>query len=131
MWTSAELKAQEKTLAAKLDAQKLAFEKLADYGNHYVQIAHREADGEAELHDNMVDIFFVQSGEATLLVGGKMSGATRVTGPGETRGPSNADGTKKPLRAGDVVHIPALTPHQLLVAKGKQFTYFVVKVPAK
>ena len=32
------------------------------------------------------------------------------------------------LAAGDAVHIPANTPHQLLVENGKQFTYFVIKV---
>jgi hypothetical protein len=29
---------------------------------------------------------------------------------------------------GDIVHIPAKTAHQLLVAPGKVFTYFVIKV---
>jgi quercetin dioxygenase-like cupin family protein len=37
-------------------------------------------------------------------------------------------GTSHKLAAGDVVHIPANTPHQLLVEPGTQFTYFVVKV---
>jgi quercetin dioxygenase-like cupin family protein len=32
------------------------------------------------------------------------------------------------LSTGDIVHIPAGTPHQLLLDKGKPFTYFVVKV---
>jgi len=131
MWSSAELKGQQEILAKKMDEKKLASQVLAEYGNHYVQIAHREADGEAELHDNMADIFFVQTGEATLIIGGKMTGTTRSTGPGETRGPAITDGVRKELRAGDVVHIPGQTPHQLLVAKGKQFTYFVVKVPAR
>jgi quercetin dioxygenase-like cupin family protein len=30
------------------------------------------------------------------------------------------------LKLGDIVHIPANTPHQLLVKKN--FTYFVIKV---
>jgi hypothetical protein len=29
---------------------------------------------------------------------------------------------------GDVVHIAAGVPHQTLVAPGKQFTYFIIKV---
>jgi len=32
------------------------------------------------------------------------------------------------VQAGDVVTIPAKVPHQLLIEKGKEFTYFVVKV---
>ena len=46
----------------------------------------------------------------------------------EILGASIKDGVRKRLGAGDMVHIPARTPHQLLVAPGKQFTYAVVKI---
>ena len=44
------------------------------------------------------------------------------------RGASVKGGTRQELKAGDVVHIPAGTPHQMLVAAGNTVTYFVVKV---
>ena len=127
IWPAAELKDYGKRLAPKMNEKKVAAERLAEFGNHLAMIAHREADGEAELHETQADVFVVQSGTATLVVGGEMVNG-RNTGPGEVRAPSIKGGERKPLGAGDVVHIPAKVPHQLLVSAGKEFTYFVVKV---
>ena len=126
-WTAAQLKGYEKSLAAKLTPEKVATESLAKYGNHLTMIAHREGDGVAELHAKQADLFVVQSGEATLVVGGEVVNP-KTTAPDEIRGPSIKNGSKKTLHAGDVVHIPAKTAHQLLVKSGTQFTYFVLKV---
>jgi quercetin dioxygenase-like cupin family protein len=35
------------------------------------------------------------------------------------------------LNPGDVVHIPATVPHQMLVPDGSTFIYFVIKVKEK
>ena len=127
VWTAAELKAQSEKLASKLNEQKGAFETLATFGNHLTMLAHREADGSAEIHDTQVDFFFVQSGTATLVYGGEVPDA-KTTAPNERRGAAVKGGERKTLGPGDVVHIPARVPHQLLVPAGKEFTYFVVKV---
>lgn len=130
LWTAADLKKAEKGLGPKMDAGKVATESLGKFDNHSLMLAHREGPGQAELHAKVADVFVVQSGEATLVVGGKMPG-DKSTAPGERRGPSIEGGTKHKLAAGDVVNIPANTPHQLLLDPGKQFTYFVVKVEGK
>jgi len=127
VWTAATLKGYAKTLAPKMSAGKVATERLTSYGNHYTLVAHREGDGEAELHEHEADLFVVESGAATLVSGGELVGG-RTTAPGELRGPSIKGGEKKELAAGDIVHIPARVPHQLLIPAGKEFTYFVVKV---
>ena len=127
VWKDADLKGYARTLSPKIDANKVATERLATFGNHLTMIGHREGDGEAELHERQADYFVVQAGEATLVVGGEVSEG-RTTAPGEIRGPSIKDGSRRPLAAGDIVHIPAKTPHQVLVAPGKRFTYFVIKV---
>jgi mannose-6-phosphate isomerase-like protein (cupin superfamily) len=129
IWPAAELKNYGKKLAPKMNAGKVASETLSNWGNHLAMIAHREGDGEAELHEKQADVFFVQSGEATLVIGGEVQGG-RTTAPGELRGPSIKGGEKRPLGAGDVAHIPAKVAHQLLIAPGKHFTYFVIKVDA-
>jgi mannose-6-phosphate isomerase-like protein (cupin superfamily) len=126
-WKSAELKAAAKKLAAKIDQKKFASEALGSFGNHSLQVAHREGNGEAELHETQADVFVVESGEATLVVGGTMV-EPRSTAPHELRGPSIQGGISKRLEPGDVVHIAPKTPHQLMIAAGKQFTYAVVKV---
>jgi mannose-6-phosphate isomerase-like protein (cupin superfamily) len=52
----------------------------------------------------------------------------KTTAPNEMRGPSIKGGMEKPVAAGDIVTIPAKLPHQVKLAPGKEFTYFVVKV---
>ena len=126
-WSAAELKGFQKTLAPKINAQKVATERLSDFGNHYTMVAHREGSGEAEFHENEADLFVVQSGTATLVVGGQMHEG-KTTAPGEIRAPSIDGGTKQKMGAGDIVHIPSKTPHQVLLEGSKEFTYFVMKV---
>jgi mannose-6-phosphate isomerase-like protein (cupin superfamily) len=101
--------------------------KAAQFGNHSLSVSHREQSGHPELHEKQTDIFVIQSGEATLLVGGEIAGG-KSSGPGEIRGGTIHGGVRKSVAAGDVVHIPAKTPHQFFLAPGKQVTYFVVKV---
>lgn len=97
------------------------------FSNHALSVSHREKDGIPEVHEKQTDVFVIQSGEATLMIGGEVVDA-KTTAPGEIRGKSIRNGSKKPVSAGDVVHIPAGVPHQFFVAAGKQVTYFVVKV---
>ena len=130
IWTAADLKARGAALASKMGADKLASDKLSDYGNYNTQLAHREASGGAELHQKFADIFVIQSGEATLVVGGKVEGG-HETGPGEIRGTSVTGGERHHVAVGDVANIPANTPHQMLVDKGRHVTYFVVKVESR
>jgi mannose-6-phosphate isomerase-like protein (cupin superfamily) len=127
IWKDADLKGYGRKLAPRMSEKKVASEQLASFGNHLAMIAHREADGEAELHETQADIFVVQHGAATLVVGGELVDG-KTTAKGEVRAPSINGGLRKPIGPGDVVHIPAKVPHQLLIPTGKEFTYFVVKV---
>src|SRR5262249_44784982 len=87
----------------------------AKFSNHQLSVSHRDKDGIPEVHNGMTDIFVVQRGEATLLVGGTVEGSKEET-PGELRGGTIKGGVKKMISAGDVVHIPAKMPHQFFVA---------------
>lgn len=126
-WKGAELKSYDKKLAPKIDAQKIGSASLATYGNHSLMILHREGSGQAEWHEKQADLFIVPSGEATLVVGGTVVDPN-TTEPNEIRGPSIKDGVSKHLGPGDVVHIAAKTPHQVMLDPGKQITYAVMKV---
>jgi mannose-6-phosphate isomerase-like protein (cupin superfamily) len=126
-WKSTELKMQSKTLRPKMNEMKVATQQLGGHGNYSFLLAHREGSGEAELHEKQADVFFVQTGEATLIYGGEMEGA-KTTAPNEMRAPSIKGGMEKKLAPGDVVTIPVKVPHQLKLDPGKEFTYFVVKV---
>jgi mannose-6-phosphate isomerase-like protein (cupin superfamily) len=123
-WAASQLKDEETKLAAK--DPKGAFETLADFGTHNLMMAVRHGNGVAELHEKMADVFVVRSGTATLVVGGEMVDG-KTTAPGEIRGTSVRGGKRQELAAGDVVHIPAGAPHQILMKAGDTFSYFVVK----
>ena len=127
MWTSSELKGYSKILSPKMDAQKVATQSLGSHGNYLFMVAHREGSGQAEWHEQQADVFFVQSGSATLVYGGSLANG-KTTQPHEMRAASISGGLEKKLAAGDVVTIPAKVPHQLKLDAGAEFTYFVVKV---
>ena len=130
VWHPADLKAKGRELSTKLSEKKAAGMPLGKFGNHFTMLTHREGSGDAELHEHQADLFVVQSGGATLVVGGEMVGA-KNSGPGEVKGTSIRNGVKRKLAAGDIVHIPARVPHQLLIESGKELTYFVLKVDVK
>lgn len=125
IYSAKEIQAMSQVLAAKHTS--FASQDLARYGNHYLMLAYREETGSSELHQSEADIFIVESGSATIVTGGKLlNGHTVKTG--EIRGSSIEGGERHSLAGGDIIHIPARTPHQLLIDKSKPFTYFVVKV---
>jgi mannose-6-phosphate isomerase-like protein (cupin superfamily) len=128
-WTSSQLRDYEKSLAPRLSAQKVASETIARYGNHSLLVAHREGSGAAEFHLTQADLLIIQTGEASVLIGGELVGG-RSTSATEMVGTSVTGGIEKQLRPGDVVHIPAKTPHQMIVGAGKQITYITVKIDA-
>jgi mannose-6-phosphate isomerase-like protein (cupin superfamily) len=122
--TPKDIKATQQGLAAKAASAGFASKELARYGNHYTMVAYREKTGSAEVHEKEADFFVVQSGTATLLSGGKVVNP-HTEKPGEIRGTSLEGGKKQTVSTGDIVHIPAGTPHLLQI--NGPFTYFVVK----
>ena len=131
LWKSGELKQHDESLSNKVGPDHSARETLADYKSHRFRMLYRDADGFPEQHDNIVDVVFVQSGEGTLVLGGKVLGLKAGSGAGEYVGTSIEGGERHPLGAGDVIHIPPKIPHSFLVPKGKHLTYVLVKFPGQ
>jgi mannose-6-phosphate isomerase-like protein (cupin superfamily) len=127
IWKTTELKAFSKSLSPKINDKKVATQQLTAFGNYSFMMAHREGSGEAEYHETQADILVIETGEATLVYGGKMVDG-KTTAPNEMRAASISGGMEKKLAAGDVITIPAKLPHQVKLDSGKEFTYFVVKV---
>jgi len=99
----------------------------ADFGNHLLEISHRDKDGRAELHQTKADVMVIQTGTATLVYGGEVIDPA-PTAPNEIQGSGIRGGRRLTVSPGDVIEIPAGTPHQFLLAPGTQITYLVVKV---
>ncbi|MFZ0340235.1 MAG: cupin domain-containing protein [Terracidiphilus sp.] len=104
-----------------------ASETLKEYPQHFAMLSFRSRSGEVEVHERFADLFVVLSGAATLMTGGTVTGA-RMVAPGETRGNSIDGGTPQNLRPGEVAHVPAGTPHQMLLKGEDTITCLVMKV---
>ena len=102
-------------------------ETLKEYPRHCAMLLFRSRDGGAEVHENFADIFYVLDGRAVLVTGGTVAGAAAIA-PGEIRGSAVEGGQRQDLRAGDVAHVPAGTPHQMLVAADKTVSCLVLKI---
>ena len=128
MWKASELEQRDAALSTRVGRDHSARETLADYGNpagaHRFRFIHRDTDGIPEIHDDIIDVVFVQSGAGTLLVGGEMLNRTGGRGTGIS------GGMRYPLGPGDMIHIPRETPHSYLVPEGGHITYVLVRVPA-
>jgi mannose-6-phosphate isomerase-like protein (cupin superfamily) len=130
-WTAADLQIVNKSLAAKAadDSHHAASKPLSDFPNELFMLAHREADGQPELHETQADVFIVESGSAALIVGGTLVNA-ETTAPHEKRNGTIHGGARQKLSPGDIVRIPANMPHQLVLDGAPEFTYFVIKIKA-
>ena len=128
-WTPANLQHALQALGAEAaaDPHHFAVKQLSDFPNEAFLLVHREADGQVEWHETQVDVFFVQSGSATLVVGSTMLNGETVA-PHEKRNGTIQGGARQKLSTGDVVRIPARVPHQLVLDGAHEFTYFVIKV---
>jgi mannose-6-phosphate isomerase-like protein (cupin superfamily) len=130
IWKSEALKQRDAALSTNVGPDHSARETLADYGDHRFRMLYRDADGVPEQHDHVVDVVIVQSGEGTLLLGGRMVNPRAANGAGEYLGTGLEGGERHSLGPGDVVHIPATMPHRFLVPAGNHITYVLVKFPA-
>lgn len=100
---------------------------LGDYESHAIKLSVRTASGGAEVHAYYDDIFVVTEGKATLVTGGTVVNE-KAGSDGEAKGTSIQNGESQSIGVGDIVHIPAGTPHQLTIVSGDVFGAIVVKI---
>ena len=92
---------------------------------YMVHTSRREAAGLAEVHEKDADIIYVLDGTATFITGGTLVDG-KATAPDEIRGREIQGGDKRTISPGDVIIVPAGTPHWFKEVP-KPFTYYVVK----
>ncbi len=129
-WSASEIRQREQALSTHVGADHSSRETLADYGDHRFRLLYRDADGLPEQHDRIIDVVIVQSGEGVLQLGGTMIGKKSGSSAGEYVGTRLEGGERRPLKAGDIVHIPPAIPHSFLVPAGQHITYVLAKFPA-
>jgi mannose-6-phosphate isomerase-like protein (cupin superfamily) len=95
-----------------------------------VVLAQRREAGPVEYHDHTNHVFIMVEGEATLVVGGTMVEPKR-TAPDQMRAPSLDGGTIYHLSKGDVITIPAKTPHWFKEVPTKTVAYYAVNIESE
>ena len=95
-----------------------------------VVLAQRREAGPVEYHDHTNHVFVMVEGEATLVVGGTMVDSKR-TAPDQMRAPSLEGGTTYHLSKGDVITIPAKTPHWFKEVPTKTVAYYAVNIESE
>jgi mannose-6-phosphate isomerase-like protein (cupin superfamily) len=76
-----------------------------------IVIANRGVQRGAEMHAMTNHVFIIVDGEADFITGGRIIEPREIS-PGQTRGPGIEGGVTHRLTKGDVITIPANTPHQ-------------------
>jgi mannose-6-phosphate isomerase-like protein (cupin superfamily) len=95
-----------------------------------VVLAQRREAGVAEYHERTNHVFIMVDGEATIVVGGTMVDPKK-TAPYQMRAPSTEGGTTYHLTKGDVITIPAKTPHWFKEVSTKTIAYYAVNIESE
>jgi mannose-6-phosphate isomerase-like protein (cupin superfamily) len=100
---------------------------LENYKDHHTMLSARTKSGGGEFHGRWADFLIVLEGEGTELTGGTLVDP-KPGADGEIRGTRLEGATSHILHKGDILHIPAGTPHQAIMAPGQSILIFVIKV---
>jgi glc operon protein GlcG len=99
---------------------------LFDGSDKYmVHASRRDKAGAVEVHEQDADIIYVLDGTATFVTGGTVVDGKTIA-PGEIRGADVKGGETRQIARGDVIIVPAGTPHWFKEVPGP-LTYYVVK----
>ena len=98
---------------------------LNDHG--LILLAQRRGAGEVEVHEKTNHVFIIVEGEATFVTGGTLVDA-RETAPNQRRAPSVQGGETYHLTKGDVITIPAKTPHWFKEVPTETIAYYAVNL---
>ncbi|MBZ5553720.1 MAG: heme-binding protein [Acidobacteriia bacterium] len=96
-----------------------------DSDKYMVHASRRENAGMAEVHTKDADIIYVLDGTATFVTGGSVV-EEKTIAPDEIRGKEISGGETRKLNKGDVIIVPAGTPHWFKEVTNP-FLYYVVK----
>ena len=92
-----------------------------------IVLAQRRGAGEVEVHEKTNHVFIIVEGEATFMTGGTLVGA-KNTAPGQIRAASMEGGQAYHLTKGDVITIPAKTPHWFKEVQSQTIAYYAVNI---
>lgn len=95
-----------------------------------IVLANRRGAGQVEYHERTNHIFIMVEGEGTLVTGGTMVDAKR-TSPDQMVATSIEGGEVHHLSKGDVITIPAKTPHWWKEVPTQTVAYYAVNIESQ
>ena len=127
--TSDDIKAQVAAMfAAMKPGQTFMWQPTLKDGPRISALEIWKAPGRPAIHQEQAEYFTVIQGSGTLVTGGHMKNLHQVS-PGQQDGDAIEGGTTRPLVAGDVVLIPAGTPHWFGIT-GDPLVLLGIKIPS-
>jgi len=96
---------------------------INDHG--LIVLAQRRGAGEVEVHEKTNHVFIIVEGEATFVTGGTLIDA-KETAPGQRRAPNVKGGEVHHLTKGDVITVPAKTPHWFKDVPTQTIAYYAI-----
>ena len=91
-------------------------------------LEYRPATAPAALHEKDAELMVVLDGTGNIVTGGKIVDMKRVNAA-NLSGPSIADGNTQAVVKGDMLIVPANTPHQVIPTGGAPIVLMTLHVP--
>jgi mannose-6-phosphate isomerase-like protein (cupin superfamily) len=127
LWSADHVKEVSDRLEKNIGNKDILFETMGNWKGHSVYLVLRTTTADAEFHQTEEDLYFGVRGNATFVIGGEMVDSKRMPRK-QMRSATIRGGAKRELHAGDVVHVPRAVPHQIVLAPGERFMYFLIKL---
>src|SRR5690349_22356734 len=103
-------------------------EPILQLAPYRAQLEYRPATAPAAVHEKDAELFVVLKGKGNILTGGKLVDEKRVNA-NNLSGSSIADGESHKVGVGDMLLVPANSPHQVIPAGGKPIVVMTMHVP--
>jgi mannose-6-phosphate isomerase-like protein (cupin superfamily) len=103
-------------------------EPIIQLAPYKAQLEYRPGTSPAAVHEKDAELFVVLQGTGNIVTGGKLVDEKRVSA-NNLSGASIASGESHKVAVGDVLMVPANTPHQVIPGGGKPIVVMTMHVP--
>jgi mannose-6-phosphate isomerase-like protein (cupin superfamily) len=118
----------DKAKADRKEGAPVTAEPILSLAPYRAQLEYRPGPAPAALHEKDAELMVVLDGSGDIVTGGTIVDEKRVNANNRS-GPSIANGESHPVVKGDMIFIPANTPHQVTPAGGAPIVLMTMHVP--
>jgi mannose-6-phosphate isomerase-like protein (cupin superfamily) len=119
----------DKAKAGRKNDAPLVAEPILLLAPYKAMLEYRPATAPAALHEKDAELMVVLDGAGNIVTGGKIVNEERVNAA-NTRGPSIDGGNTQAVVKGDMLIVPANTPHQVIPTGGAPIVLMTLHVPS-